>query len=243
MAILAKSTAHNRAFLMVQSADHITGITGATVTVTLSKNGGSFGAAGGSVTEISSGWYYVALNTTDTGTAGDLSVHCTATSADPTDFVDQVVDPTVVTLGANLVNVAGSAVSTSSAQLGVNAVNIAGQAAAVDGNNLLKVDVEDINGNATAAVALNNSTNSICWGTCSSGSTSTAVVSTLNNPSSLTDAGQLIGRTIIFLGTTTTANVRSQASNITASTTGSTPTITFTAMTHAPANGDVFVIL
>jgi hypothetical protein len=113
----------------------------------------------------------------------------------------------------------------------------------VDSNSLLKVDVEDINGNATAAQALEKSTNTICWGTCSSGSTTTAVVSTLNNPSSLTDSGQLIGRTIIFLGSTATGNVQAQASNITASSTGSTPTITFTAMTHAPASTDVFVVL
>ena len=182
---------------------------------------------------------------------------------DVEDIVGSAVATSSAQLGVNIVNVggsalsthasgmvpadvrdiAGSAVSTSSAQLGVNAVNIAGQAAALDGNNLLKVDVEDINGNATAAQALKQSTNSICWGTCSGGTTATAVVSTLNNPSSLTDSGQLIGRTIIFLGSSTTTNVQAQASNITASTTGATPTITFTAMTHAPANGDVFVIL
>ena len=152
MAILLKATAHTRMFMMVESADHITALTGATVTVNISKNGGSFGAAGGSVTEVANGWYYVALNTTDTGTAGDLAYHCTAASGDATDFVDQVADPAVATLGANLVNIAGSAVSTSSAQLGVNAVNIGGQAAALDGNNLLEVDVVDWKGSAAAAM-------------------------------------------------------------------------------------------
>ena len=111
MAILIKSTAHNRAFLMVQSSDHITGLTGATVTVTLSKNGAAFGAAGGAITEIASGWYSVALNTTDTGTAGDLAIHCTATSGDPTDFCDQVVDTTVATIGANVVSFGGTTVT------------------------------------------------------------------------------------------------------------------------------------
>ncbi len=94
MANLKQSTVHNRAFLMVQSADHISGLTGATVTVKLSKNGGTGAAAGGTVTEIDStnvpGWYNIALTTTDTGTVGDLAFHCTATSGDPTDFVDQV---------------------------------------------------------------------------------------------------------------------------------------------------------
>lgn len=152
--------------------------------------------------------------------------------------------PTALTAGGNVkadaldINgVATSSVTTVSAVLGTS------QAITFDGNNLPKVDVEDINGSATAGQALNNSTNSICWGTCSGGSTTTAIVSALNNPSSLTASGQLIGRTIIFLGSTGTGGVQAQASNITASTTGSTPTITFTAMTTAPASGDKFVIL
>ena len=92
MATLAQSTAYTRMFLMVDSADHVTGKAGLTVTVTLSKAGAAFGAAGGSVSEVSSGWYKIALTTTDTGTLGDLAFHCTATGADPTDFVDQVTD-------------------------------------------------------------------------------------------------------------------------------------------------------
>jgi hypothetical protein len=176
MAILKKSTAWNRAFLMVESADHITGLTGATVSVTLSKNGGSFATAGGSVSEIGNGWYYVGLNTTDTGTAGDLAYHCTATSGDPTDFADQVWDPAVASIGVNvenwlgtivstpatagipdinIKNVGGSTLSTTSAQIGVNVVNIAGQAATLDANNLLEVDVQDWRGNAVAATSVN----------------------------------------------------------------------------------------
>jgi hypothetical protein len=105
------------------------------------------------------------------------------------------------------------------------------------------VNVKNINNNATAAVALAQGTLSTCWGTASGGTSTTVIASTLNNPSSLTDTGQLIGRTIIFLGTTATNHMQAQASNITASTTGATPTITFTAMTAAPASGDVFVVL
>lgn len=90
MAQLKQSTAYTRAFLMVDSSDHVTGKTGLTVAVTLSKAGGSFASAGGTVTEISSGWYNIALTTTDTNTLGELAYHCTSTGADPTDFVDQV---------------------------------------------------------------------------------------------------------------------------------------------------------
>jgi len=75
---------------MVDSTDHFTGKTGLTVTVTLSKNGGAFAAAGGTVTEIASGIYKIALTTTDTNTLGDLVFHCTGTGADATDFIDQV---------------------------------------------------------------------------------------------------------------------------------------------------------
>lgn len=95
---------------MVQSSDHITGLTGATVTVTLSKAGGAFAAAGGTVTEISSGWYKIALTTTDTNTLGDLAFHCTATSGDPTDFSDQVTTQILGdTLTANTTQVSGVA--------------------------------------------------------------------------------------------------------------------------------------
>lgn len=95
MADLKQSTAYTRMFMMIDSTDHITGKTGLTVTLTLSKAGAAFGAAGGAVTEVSNGWYKVALNTTDTGTLGDLAYHATATGADPTDFVDQVRARTV----------------------------------------------------------------------------------------------------------------------------------------------------
>jgi hypothetical protein len=91
MALLKQSTAYTRMFLMVDSTDHITGKTGLTVTVTLSKAGGAFGAAGGTITEVSSGWYKIALTTTDTNTLGDLAYHCTSTGADATDIADQVI--------------------------------------------------------------------------------------------------------------------------------------------------------
>jgi hypothetical protein len=53
-------------------------------------------------------------------------------------------------LKVDLVDIAGAAVATGTAQLGVNVVNIAGQAATLDGNNYLKVDVVDIAGAAVS---------------------------------------------------------------------------------------------
>lgn len=90
MADLKQSTAYTREFLMVDSSDHLSPKTGLTVGVWLSKAGAAFTAVSGSVSEISFGWYKVALNATDTNTLGDLAFHCTGTSADLTDFVDQV---------------------------------------------------------------------------------------------------------------------------------------------------------
>lgn len=116
MAILKQSTVYNRTFMMIQTADHISGLTGATVAVNISKNGATGAAAAGTVTEVDSthnpGLYKIALTTADTGTLGDLSFHCTATSGDPTDFIDQVcVNILGDTLPANTTQLAGQTVT------------------------------------------------------------------------------------------------------------------------------------
>ena len=117
MAILTKATAYNRVFLMIQSSDHITGLTGATPTVLISKAGGAFGSPAGAVTEIADGYYQCAYTTADTGTAGDLSFYATATSGDPTGFVDQVWDPTVAMTGVNVVAVLAGATNVKKNQI------------------------------------------------------------------------------------------------------------------------------
>ena len=88
---ISQSTTRNVMVLMVQSADHITGLTGATLTITLSKNGGAFGSISPTVTERGTGFYNVALSATDTDTLGDLALHITAASADPTDLLSEVI--------------------------------------------------------------------------------------------------------------------------------------------------------
>ena len=69
-------------FFMVDSTDHVTGKTGLTPTVTLSKNGGAFGSPAGAVSEIGSGFYKVAATATDSNTLGILALTATATGAD-----------------------------------------------------------------------------------------------------------------------------------------------------------------
>ena len=86
------TTTYPIVFFMADSADHITGKTGLTLTVTLSKSGAAFGAAAGAASEIGSGWYALAGNATDRNTLGALAIHAAATGADPADVVVQVVN-------------------------------------------------------------------------------------------------------------------------------------------------------
>lgn len=79
------STSYLITFLMVDSADHVTGKTGLTPTVTISKDGAAFGSPSGAVSEIGNGWYALAGDATDRDTLGDLLIHATGTGADPVD--------------------------------------------------------------------------------------------------------------------------------------------------------------
>lgn len=91
MRLLKQSTARNVEIFMTDSADHITGKTGLTLTIAASKDGGAFAAITPTVTELSYGWYSLALTTAHTDTLGDLAIHVTGAGADPTDLVAQVV--------------------------------------------------------------------------------------------------------------------------------------------------------
>ena len=77
--------------LMTDSSDHITGKTGATLTIALSKNGGAFTSINPTVTERGDGWYSLALTSSHTDTLGDFVLHITASGADPTDLREEVV--------------------------------------------------------------------------------------------------------------------------------------------------------
>ncbi len=95
------STVYPVTFFLVQSGDHVTGLPGATPVVTISKNGGAFTAAVGTVAEIGSGWYAWSAHATDRNTLGELAVHIQATGADPVDFKLEIVpwDPFDANLG------------------------------------------------------------------------------------------------------------------------------------------------
>jgi hypothetical protein len=88
--MLKQNTARNLMALMTDSTDHITGKTGATLTITASKNGGAFASISPTVTERGDGWYSLALTSSHTDTLGDFVLHITASGADPTDLREEV---------------------------------------------------------------------------------------------------------------------------------------------------------
>lgn len=90
MRSLQQSSAYALMVFMTDSADHIAGKAGLTLTITASKAGAAFASITPTVTERGNGWYSLALTTAHTDTLGDLAIRCTAAGADPTDLVCQV---------------------------------------------------------------------------------------------------------------------------------------------------------
>jgi hypothetical protein len=88
--MIKQSTTRNLMVFLTDSTDHVTGLTGATLTISLSKDGAAFGAITPTVTERGDGWYSLAMTTSHTDTLGDLVLHITAASADPIDLREQV---------------------------------------------------------------------------------------------------------------------------------------------------------
>jgi hypothetical protein len=76
-------------------------------------------------------------------------------------------------------------------------------------------------------------------GTVGVGSTTTSIVTSALDPAAAA-TDQFKGRILIFANNTTTANLRGQGTDITASTAGGV--LTVSALSHAPANGDTFTI-
>lgn len=82
MRTLNQSTARNVMVFMTDENDGKTGLTGLTLTCTLSKDGAAFASISPTVTERGNGWYNVALTSSHTDTIGDLVLRATATGAD-----------------------------------------------------------------------------------------------------------------------------------------------------------------
>lgn len=90
MELITHNQEYERSFIMVDETDHLTGATGLTVVVEISKANTPFVIAEGSVTEVGYGWYKITLSGFDTSILGTLKYHCSAVGADVSDFEDTV---------------------------------------------------------------------------------------------------------------------------------------------------------
>jgi len=111
----------------------------------------------------------------------------------------------------------------------------------IDANLNTSSDLKRINGDATSAANLAKTTRAIARGTVTAGASTTSIPTSAMSPATAV-ADQLKGRIVTFDADTTTANLRSQSTDITASSASATPTLTVTALTTAPVAGDLFSI-
>ena len=94
---IPQSTTKLVMFKAYLASDHVSEATGKTIAITISKNGGAFGnpnAGATNATEVSSGWYKVTLDTTDTGTLGPLAVRGAVATVDDVGILLEVVSAT-----------------------------------------------------------------------------------------------------------------------------------------------------
>ena len=115
--------------------------------------------------------------------------------------------------------------------------NVVGSVASVTAR--VTANTDQINGVATAAARLALSTQGIVTGTVGAASTTTSIVTSALDPAAAV-IDQFKGRIVTFKQDTTTANLRGQSTDITAST--ALGVLTVTALTTAPASGDTFTI-
>lgn len=97
MTHIPQSTTKLVLFKAFLSSDHTTEATGKTIAITISKNGGAFSnpnAGATNATGISSGWYSVSLDTTDTNTLGPLAIRGAEGTIDDVGILLEVVSAT-----------------------------------------------------------------------------------------------------------------------------------------------------
>lgn len=209
------------------STDGVTPETGLTISqadIQISKNGGAFAqtsAASPVTTHDSEGWYQCPLTATDTNTLGSLTVRVVKAGA-LSSWEHFLVVP------ANVFDslVAGSDTLD---------VQVTGMGTAVLTAAALAADAaEEIRDKVAERTTLR--------GTVGAASTTTSIVTSAMTPATSV-ADQLKGRIVLFDHNTTTAALRGQATDITASSASATPVLTVTALTNAPASGDTFTIV
>lgn len=176
-----------------------------------------------------SGFYSLTLPASVLDTEGRLTVYVGDVS------ICRPVRHDFMVVNANVYDSLFAAAETDYLQ--VDALQINGNATSgmlSSGNAALNADVTKVSGSATAADNLEAGALGVVSSTCAAGSTTTSVVTNLTEATN----DHYNGRTIVF----TSGALAGQASSIT-DYSGSSKTLTVSALTEAPANTDAFVIV
>ena len=111
MIIWPKDTALGLPILMIDAADHVSGKTGLSPQAVISKNAGTFVTTVVDITSLGLGLYKFSLTAGMVDTAGIMTIHAYATSADISDVQVQVVDVANTLIGVRTNSIASSAIS------------------------------------------------------------------------------------------------------------------------------------
>lgn len=172
------------------------------------------------------GFYSLSLAASDADTLGQLSIYIIAPN------IARPWSATFMVVPANVYDslVAGSDdIKVDIDQIGGNAV-----AAFLSGTDKLAADVEAVSGDTTAADSLEAMLEGAVVGSAASGCTTTAIITDLTEATN----DHYNGRRLLWRS----GALAGQAADIT-DYNGSSKTLTVTALTEAPANGDLFAIV
>lgn len=164
--------------------------------------------------------------------AGTITFPTTATLASTTNITAGTITTTT-----NLTNAVASVTGAVGSVTGNVGGNVVGSVASVTAR--VTANTDQLAGIAASATNIARSTQAIVLGTVGSASTTTSIVTSALDPAASV-ADQYKGRIVTFDRATTTTNLRGQATDITANTSGGV--LTVTALTDAPVSGDTFTI-
>lgn len=256
MSSLKKNTASQTVTFCLVVASTGAALTGASPTVYVTKDGTQSTAAG-TVTETAHGGYSFAPTQADTN-GTNIGYLITASTAVPVnlDFHTDIVDANGF-VGVNLVDIAGSAVSTTTAQLGVNAVQVNGQTTSAAGTVTFPGSIASpTNITAGTITTVTNLTNAPTAGDLTATmKASVTTAATAATPTALLTSGTGTGQVTLSSGILA-ANVNgdltsTMKTSVTTAATAATPTVLLTPGTStgqvtlaagvltANANGDL----
>lgn len=220
-----KNTAFRVTFPILDSTGALV-VGASSITNVLIRDATVVTAAAGAVTQIgSSGMYYLDLTSAEMGTADTVAIIISSTTSGS--------KPTPIVLYPQ-----------EAGDIKVDVQSLLGTAWLTPTTaGTPDINVKQINADATSAANLAKTTLAIGRGTVGGTPSTTSIpTSAFSLASASTPSGQFVGRIITFDALTTTLQLRGQATDITASGTGATPTFTVTALTTAPAVGDLFSV-